>query len=327
LLVLGILSICAFVLVLQKNNTVVNEKYVKNNHNIIIRILGNNIEGLHGNTQTYDNLNFTLLNEPVFKNCDKIFILNRIINSTEKQQYIDLLNQYSVKYIDIPFEYDKFNKLPKYNIDSSEIEKIKNNSRYRSKKLMNLLYRHNLYIVNNNGARNSAINYGKKHNYKWTFVFDSNQYLTQQQYDNIMNNIDDTDGVKYITIPQLRLSDGGLTNDDIINNSDKLTELPIQEHQIAFKNSANEKFNDKLPYGASPKAEFLRRLGVPGKWQLWNDGENLYNIPDRKSIKEKWKVLGSVYRLHPGNSSNNVKQNFNKRLLGLHSMVAKLLNN
>ena len=142
-----------------------------------------------------------------------------------------------------------------------------------------------------------------------------------------MNNIDDIDDVKYITIPQLRLSDGGFINNDINNNSDKLLKLPIQEYQVAFKNSAKEKFNDKLPYGVSLKAEFLRRLGVPGKWRWWNDGQDLYNISDRKPIKEKWKVLGSVYRLHLGNSSNNVKQNFNKRLLGLHSMVAKLLNN
>ena len=32
-------------------------------------------------------------------------------------------------------------------------------------------------------------------------------------------------------------------------------------------------FNEKIPYGSSPKAELLRVLNVPGKWHKWNDNE------------------------------------------------------
>ena len=45
---------------------------------LIIRILGNDLEGLHGQNQTLDNLKFTLENEPKFPNCKKMFLLNRM---------------------------------------------------------------------------------------------------------------------------------------------------------------------------------------------------------------------------------------------------------
>ena len=78
------------------------EQFNDNKRNIIIRILGNDLNGLHGSNQTYNNLKFTLENEPQFENCDKMFILNRIIDKEKKQKYIELLNKYKTKYIEIP---------------------------------------------------------------------------------------------------------------------------------------------------------------------------------------------------------------------------------
>ena len=47
--------------------------------NIIIRILGNDLNGIHSNNQTIENLKFTLINENEFVNTDKLYILNRIL--------------------------------------------------------------------------------------------------------------------------------------------------------------------------------------------------------------------------------------------------------
>ena len=49
------------------------------NMNIIIRILGNDLNGIHSNNQTIENLKFTLINENEFVNTDKLYILNRIL--------------------------------------------------------------------------------------------------------------------------------------------------------------------------------------------------------------------------------------------------------
>ena len=91
---------------------------------LIIRILGNDLEGLHGNNQTITNLEFTLKNEYMFNNTKKIFVLNRIINIEKKKVIIKLLNYYNVEFIDLPFNIDEFNKLPKNIPTLSEYKNI-----------------------------------------------------------------------------------------------------------------------------------------------------------------------------------------------------------
>ena len=79
--------------------------------NLIIRILGNNLPGLHGKHQTYNNLKFTLKNENNFKNTDKVFILNRIVDKEEKAKIIKILKEHNKKYIEIPFKSNEFNNV------------------------------------------------------------------------------------------------------------------------------------------------------------------------------------------------------------------------
>lgn len=63
-----------------------------NNKYLMIRILGNDLDGLHGSNQTLENLAFTLENEYNFSNFKKMFVLNRIV-SIEKKKIINLLNK------------------------------------------------------------------------------------------------------------------------------------------------------------------------------------------------------------------------------------------
>ena len=71
--------------------------------NIIIRILGNDLEQIHGYDQTYENLKFTLENESEFINTDKLFVLNKILPD-KKKKLIDLLNYTSVHWFEIEIE-------------------------------------------------------------------------------------------------------------------------------------------------------------------------------------------------------------------------------
>ena len=225
---------------------------------LIIRILGNDLESLHGSEQTYTNLEFTLKHEENFPETDKIFILNRIIDIDKKNRIISLLNKHNIKYEDIPFDIEEFKELPIL----PSYDNIKNLN-----KRIQTIYPHNLYLVNNNGARNHAIMYGKKNNYLWTFALDSNSFFTKKSYMDIINNIhNDTE---YISISQRRLKDNNLSNDIILENEDVLDELPEQEPQVAFKNTSKYSYNILIPYGLAPKAEFLTAINVPGKWQNW----------------------------------------------------------
>ena len=279
---------------------------------IIFRILGNDLSSLHGENQTYDNLLFTLKYEPTFKNTKKMYLLNRIYDQKKKQKLIKLLEKYKCEYIDLPFEIEEFNKI-KFN--NKLLEGVKYKDFYKD------VYYYNLYIINNNGARNFCIKYGQKLNYDYILPLDSNSYFTQELFDEFSKIKNE----EYIIIPQIRLSNLNLKNDYIINNKLNYEKFSIQEPQIAFHKNSKFMFNDKIPYGFSPKAEFLRVLQVPGKWNRWNDNYKYFNIKDRPKIKANYKILSKVIRLNP-NHNNNGKRNFTSRINGVNDLILKIKN-
>ena len=279
---------------------------------ILFRILGNDLSSLHGNNQTYDNLKFTLQNEPEFKNTKKMYLLNRIYDNKNKKKLVGLLEKYNAEYLDLPFQIEEFNKI-KFNDKLMDGVKYKN---YHKD-----LYDYNLYLINNNGARNYCINYGKKNNYDWIFPLDSNSYFTQDlfiEFSKIKNE-------DYIIIPQIRLANLNLQNNYLLKKNINYDKFPIQEPQIGFHKKSKIIFNDKIPYGFSPKAELLRVLQVPGKWNKWNDNTRYYNIKDRPKVKSNYKILSKVVRLNP-NHKNNGNRNFTNRIAGVNDLVLKIKN-
>ena len=79
---------------------------------LIIRVLGNDLQGIHGHQQTYENLKFTLENEKldIGQKIDKVFVLNKIVDTKLKQRLIQLLDKYQIQYIDFPFDYSEYKK-------------------------------------------------------------------------------------------------------------------------------------------------------------------------------------------------------------------------
>ena len=194
---------------------------------------------------------------------------------------------------------------------------------------MTTFLEHNFYLINNNEARNYGIMYGKENNYEWTFVLDSNQYFTHKSYIDIISNINIES--EYIVIPQKRLKDNNINNNDIISNDvavveDIINNLPVQEPQIAFKNSSQYMFNPEIPYGLSPKAEILVALNVPGKWHKWIHGSYFksLNITPRKFNDCKFQTLSQVIRLHPHNDNNDISKNYILRWEGIYLLAKKI---
>lgn len=295
----------------------VDKKYQKKY--LIIRILGNDLKGLHGNNQTLDNLKFTLENEKLNDRFDSIYFLNRIHDENRKRDLKNILKKYNKKYLDIPFEKNKFNKLSKLtNIDINSIKNLKNTSHPKLVKIQRELRDHNLYLINNNGCRNTGINYGKNKNYVWTFVLDSNSFFTNDQLNEITSNI--KKDTEYIILPQIRVKNNNdIYNKKILNNIEK------QEPQIGFKNTSKLIFNEKIPYGSSPKAELLRVLNVPGKWTNWKDNEFVYGIKDRKVVENvKYQIFSGVIRLSSNNSDNNIINNYSNRTVGLYNLIKNI---
>ena len=287
-----------------------------NKQYLLIRMLGNDLPGLHGKNQTLENLEFTIKNEHMFENTDKVFVLNRIADPQKKQKIINLLECNNVKYIDLPFSMVEFNKLPNIKID---LNQYKNYDRANKAKL---LKNHNLYLINNNGCRNFCIDYGKKNGYKWILPFDSNSFLTKNSFKNIINNIDEN--TEYIILPQKRLDNKGLTNMDILKINEKIiNNLPTQEPQIAFKNTSKHYFNPLIPYGLSPKAELLKAFNVKGKWCAWTDFR-FVNIKSRTFPNVKYKILSYVIRLSSHNKHNGVGNNWDNRWHGIYLLIQQI---
>lgn len=290
---------------------------------LIMRILGNDLEGLHGSNQTLTNLKFTLENEPNFNNVDKVYLLNRIYDKKKLNLIKNLLKKFNYKYIEIPFKLEKFNNI-KYDFKLDQIN-LNQIYEFQNKKAMNrLLYDYNQYLINNNGSRNFSIDYGIKNGYEWVFPFDSNAYLTQNYFNQIIENL--KPDTHYIVIPQIRLKDGKLINEDILkkNKVVEIDNLKIQEPQVGFHKNSILRFNNKLIYGCCPKAEFLRVIKVPGKWNNWYDNKRYLNILDRPKKNVKFQILSKVIRLNPQEIKNG--SNSNKRILGLFNLVKKIRN-
>jgi len=279
---------------------------------LIIRMLGNDMPNIHHKYQTLKNLEFTLKNESNFKNTDKIYLLNRIYDKTKREKIIQLLKQHKTKYIEIPFNMSYFKKLPKLNFTYNDLQMM-NREEYIPK-----LLKHNLYLVNNNKARNYCINYGKKNNYEWTFALDSNSFFTEKDYYNIINNIDKK--TQYIEIPQYRLDDANLKNNVLLTKKN-LPGLSKFEPQLAFKNTSKHKFNEKIPYGLSPKAELLNALGSQGIWNIYLDNERYLNIKTRSFKNTNLERKSRIIRLSSHNSNNNCDFNWDNRWYGIYKLV------
>ena len=298
-----------------------NWQIIKKTKKILItRILGNDLSGLHGEEQTLRNLEFTLKEEPDFDNVDKLFILNRIACDAKKEKIIKLLNEYDASYTEIPFCFESFKQLPNL---TSEIKPEHFDELENIDFLLRRLFEHNLYLANNNGCRNFAIEYGKKREYNWTFALDSNNFFTEQLFRDIMVNINFSS--EYLAIPQKRLQDGYLPNQILLYEGfEKLLEyLPNQEPQLAFKNTSNITFNQSIPYGLAPKAELLNALNIQGEWNNWKEYSRL-GIKPRNFPSAQTQTLSSVIRLSPHCEENNINQNWISRWKGIYLLSKQL---
>lgn len=290
-----------------------------NNKKIIIRILGNDLDFIHGNNQTYDNLLFTLDNEPMFENTDKLFILNKIVNDEKKQKIIDLLTSRNIKYIDQIYNNDEVPLIS--NEDEQKIiyyiEKYKDNKTLRAdeyKNLHDITNGINVTFIDINKCRNFCISYGKLNNYEWIFVLDSNSFFTDSLYYDIINNLDDK--TEYIVIPQLRLQANGYKNNDIHNIN--INKCKFFEPQLCFNIKSKYTFCEKLQYGRMNKGEFLNAIGVEGPWNSWNSAPS--NVKKRTFDNVKYKTLSAVIRLFTYSTLNNINNNKFYRIVGLYEL-------
>ncbi len=266
---------------------------------VLYRILGNDLPPRHKKGQVLENLQFILHHESQFKNCQKRWIVNRIVDLKQEQAIINLLERYSQEYIHIPFVSQEYAEIDIDDRGFSEPDFF-NSETYNKlgpvakDYALNFTYRHkNIYVMNNNGARNVALRDGRSRA-KWVLPWDGNCFITQGAWKLISDGIENFKDEKYAIVPMTRT----LNNADLLDP--KFIPNPVEEPQIIFRCDAVEEFNDQMQYGRLPKIQLLWRLGAPGKWDEWK--LQPWEKYDRSLCREAGliKHIGWVARLSSG---------------------------
>jgi hypothetical protein len=269
---------------------------------ILYRIIGNDLTPRHRSGQTMDNIRFILDHETEFKNCEKRFVINRIIDPDEENKIIDLLSKAGYPFLHIPFNQEEYLKT---GWDTNGIPEefapgtprfIKLRPEEQGRILMRLYRLKNNYVMNNNGARNAALTQGRQLA-KWVLPWDGNCFITKSSWDEIVSSIKASPEIPYFIVPMARIIDNQL-----LLNSDYKTKA-LEEPQIIFRKDSRLSFNENYFYGRRDKVELLWKLGVPGKWNSWEQEPWDLPIPAYAAEAGSFNFAGWVARLNSGRDS------------------------
>lgn len=258
----------------------------------LYRIIGNPLPPRHDARQLQQNLQYILDNEPELSRAKKIFVLNRLNESLGRDVTAQVARA-GYEVLSIPFaetDYRPLQMEDTYGLSPDDwgdllVPKFS---------MLNA----NLYVMNNNGARNTALRHGVQNGWAWTLPFDGNCYFTASQWRAMLYELRKAGrrNVSYVAVPMVRTT--VVQNDERsevllkkqrerrLLESDKFGALakdgPIEappglaanagpgEHQVAFSRNATIRFDPTAPYGHRPKVSLLWKLHVSGAWNSWN---------------------------------------------------------
>jgi hypothetical protein len=236
---------------------------------VLYRIIGNDLYPLHAKGQSYQNLQFILENEPDLNGCEKRWLVNRLVDKEQEQAVVALLEKHKRKYRIISFVEEDYLKIgldlecfgePDF-LTSNKFKGLPAMTRARA--VAAAYRRKNNYVMNNNGARNVALLDGR--DARWILPFDGNVFVTNAGWQALRRDVLSAPQLQYFVVPMTWTeSNSRLLDPDFVPN-------PIDEPQLLFRHDAEQKFNDRFPYGRRPKVEMFWRLGIPGDWDRWLD--------------------------------------------------------
>ena len=266
----------------------------------LYRILGNDLVPRHAAGQTRRNLQFALEHEPDLPGCRKFWVVNRIYDPVEKARIIALLETYGQDYVDIPFSVADFQAV-EWDFDHLPVRNYLHSLpffRYKGpasrERVASTVYRlKNLYMMNNNGARNVALAAGKRIA-KWVLPWDGNCFVTAEAWNELRNAVLDRPYLSYFAVPMQRMLD----NDALISGDFTLD--PAEEPQVIFRSDSTEVFNEAYAYGRRSKVEFFWRLKISGRWNSWKTEAWDVARPPASPEAGQYGVAGWVARMFSG---------------------------
>ena len=291
---------------------------------VLYRIIGNDLPPRHQSGQSLANLRFILENEPVLPRCEKRWVVNRITDPAVDAGILDLLRAHHQPVLHLPFVAADYARilidldcLPSRDFLSSR-RFARLNAKNRNRLLGAVHRPKNLYVMNNNGARNASLAEGRARA-KWVLPFDGNCFFTACAWNQLVADVTAKPWLKYFAVPMARLLD----NQPLL--SDPTFVPPANdEPQLLFRRDAAESFNQAFPYGRRPKVELFWRLGIPGPWDYWTDFA--WDQPRRPLSPEAFQfgVASWVARLFSGVGRLEIKSRHSPSHRGLARQEAIL---
>eukprot|EP00158_Paraphelidium_tribonemae_P006606 Partr_v1_DN27898_c0_g1_i1_m22554 len=281
---------------------------------VIYRIIGNDLPPRHLPKQSLTNLAFILNNEPEFQGSLKIWILNRIVDTQKEQALIRLLKHHRKQFIRIPYKPTAYAQIPfKYSHFNgtdglySDLYQREWRPHVQSGAIDEMYHLKNLYVMNNNGARNMALENGRSLAY-WILPLDGNSFISQSAWMSISACLSHSSSdTQYFTLPMARLTD----NANILADASYYN--ATEEPQVIFRYDSTWLFKHDMRYGRRPKVEMLWRLGAAGydpstynyhPWELYH----LSNVHTQTAMNEtSVGTCGWVARLFSGDFKQEVK--------------------
>jgi len=269
---------------------------------VLYRIIGNDLPPRHRDGQTLDNLRFILENEAPLPGCEKRWVVNRIVDPVTEAAVLELLRSRQQTFIHLPIVAADYARIP-LDLDCLPFPTFLDSLRFKLLSRCSLKYRNrtlgavhrlkNLYVMNNNGARNAALAEGRSHA-KWVLPFDGNCFFTLSAWDQLTTAVTARPWLRYFIVPMARLSDNHRLAEP------GFTPPATEEPQLLFRSDAPASFNPAFPYGRRPKVELFWHLGIPGPWDKWT--EESWDQPRRPLSPEagQFGTAGWVARLFSG---------------------------
>lgn len=265
----------------------------------LIRIIGNDLPPRHKSGQSLENLQYVLEHEAEFANCTKLWLVNRIRDAGQEARILEALEAAGQTYRHLQFDLDAYAQAPldfslmpePQFIHSKTFDEM--NEGMQDRAIASTYRRKNAYAMHNNGARNTALEWGLDHA-KWVMPWDGNCFVTEADWARIVGDVARNGRTKYFTVPMVRMT----SNDDAAEEMDP--KAASEEPQVIFRRDSTERFDERFPYGRRPKVEFLVRLGILGSWSTAR--RDPWDQPANPVVADSHRVgtAGMVRRLASG---------------------------
>lgn len=270
----------------------------------LYRILGNDLPPRHSAGQTLTNVRFILDHEPEFANCTKHWVLNRITDPAVEADLVALLTERGQDFFRIPFEPDAYGSCG-WDVGALRDEDFlaalgEDEGEHNWRIAYRLRLAKNLYAMNNNGARNAALDHGRAIA-DVVLPFDGNIFLTEDVFAELAQAVRRDPRLRYLVVPMVRIGDQPerLLGEGIPHDA-------TEEPQIGLHRLALGRFDDRLGYGLRPKVDLLTRLkvdhpAVMGPIDRWDLDEIAAPADASRHL-----VVGRVARLPSGTAGLEV---------------------